>query len=93
MELINELAEQSGIYNSTVTITAKKGEEAESEELVLMDLKIFAELIVLKCVQTIIDNSRVPHDKDDPDLDFVDWGYQIAVKECVNNIKQHFGVE
>lgn len=53
--------------------------------------KIFAELIVQECAQTIKDNIPVP----DEDVLIEDWdkGYIRAMSDCVHHINEHFEVK
>ena len=52
----------------------------------------FAELIVRECVQTLIDNTPERYTNESAEEDW-DKGYDRAMTDCVQHIKEHFGVE
>lgn len=52
----------------------------------------FAQLIVLECVQTLIDNTPERYTNESAEEDW-DKGYDRAMKDCVHHIKEHFGVK
>ena len=52
----------------------------------------FAELIVRECVQTLIDNTPERYTNESAEEDW-DKGYDRARRDCVQHIKEHFGVD
>jgi hypothetical protein len=54
-------------------------------------VKVFAELIVQECIQTLRDNTPVLEEDVTPE----DWdkGYIRAMVDCEHHIKEHFGIE
>jgi hypothetical protein len=77
VELIKDLAEQSGLNDLTITITVKKGEEIKSQECTQIDFEKFVELIVLECCAALSPMLR----------DMISRGKGVEL------IKQRFGVE
>ena len=55
-------------------------------------MKVFAELIVQECVQTLINNMPERYTNEATEEDW-DKGYNRAMKDCVHHIQERFGVE
>ena len=85
-ELIKELVRQAGGHFSTHTLTSYPAQHRESIQLWDQNIEKFAELIVRECIgcceQAISD--PVPESVDT----WLNGGEQ-----CIDEIKQHFGVE
>ena len=99
-ERIKELAEQANIligkdsYGKFAVIPGHEKDpisrlgKAESYNA----LEKFAELIVAECAD-IVEAQKESLADDESDWSFRDFGYEAAVNDSVEMIKQHFGVE
>jgi hypothetical protein len=83
-ERIRLLAEQNGFIHNW----QPPGEQYEK----LKSLEKFALLIVRECVQTLIDNTPERYTNESAEEDW-DKGYDRAMRDCVQHIQEHFGVE
>ena len=83
-ELIRKLNEQAQDWADAHAPYASEEHEYFVEK--------FAQLIVLECVQTLIDNTPERYTNESAEEDW-DKGYDRAMKDCVHHIKEHFGVK
>ena len=83
-ELIRKLNEQAQDWADAHAPYASEEHEYFAEK--------FAQLIVLECVQTLIDNTPERYTNESAEEDW-DKGYDRAMKDCVHHIKEHFGVK
>ena len=86
---INQLIEEcTSVYDDIIY----DGRDTRWKTTEYFDKQKFAELIVLECVQTLIDNTPERYTNEAAEEDW-DKGYDRAMRDCVHHIQEHFGVE
>lgn len=84
-ELIRELAEQAGLkVESWMTNPPRPFQILGSTE----QFEKFAELLIKRCGQVLVDNTPVVNLVEDWDK-----GYDRAMNDCIHHIYGHFGLE